>query len=846
MNRIWFAAVAALGAVAIALVPQAGAFNPQPEPPGFEALVADINGLPAVQNPQPFLAKTLAAREAALRGQPCVAVNQLGALRSQVAAKLGKKGVPDQTWGQIDGDAVRVLIGLLQDPNAAACGGTSAPATDRGEPQVDVTSSDVNGLTLHVSFPQATFTPRLGDGQLYLDMGMDGLGSPGVVGKPNVPALTRFFALPVGADVSVDLLGSSSYVLDGIHLWPQQDEAADPTAVEFSAPAFAIDRKTYASNAAYPAAPVGVGQVGTLRDLRLGGVETDAAQYNPVTQSLRVFTGLDLHVTFGGDGNTKLFADSRMTSLWNLGAQKTYESSLLNYAVARANIDTISRYLFCGEEYLIVTTHALEPAAQTLATHRRAAGISTRVVTLGTGEGDIGTTKEQIQTYIRNQLASSCIVRPSYVGILGDAMQVPTWKPASPWMPGTGFDGLIASDLPYALANNADLLPDLAIGRMPAPNLSVANDEVAKIVAYEDSPPFFAGDFYSHATVTSYFQCGLDDGGQPCNPGTRDERTFSKLSETVRNGMLAAGKTVDRVYTTTAVTPQQFYDGTALPAALLKPGFAWNGTGADVAADWNAGRFLILHRDHGNPGGWGNPGFGTGDIAGLTNGPKLPVVFSINCASGKFDDATPNFSEQLLEKASGGAVGVIGDSRNSPSATNSHLAAGLIDAIFPATLGSYGSATPILRMGDVLVAGKQYMNTQNGLDGQNNATTQAEEYLYHWFGDPTMPIWRNHPTLRLEGVLSASVLANAVLLSVSDGSADGAVATLYANDQAIGRALVKDGVATIIPEGPGPIPVPYPNGDAVSRGPQLTVALDQDGYVPAQVTVQQRPPTDIG
>ena len=64
-------------------------------------------------------------------------------------------------------------------------------------------------------------------------------------------------------------------------------------------------------------------------------------------------------------------------------------------------------------------------------------------------------------------------------------MQVPTWKPSSPWFAGTGFDGLIASDLPYALANNADLLPDLAIGRMPAPNLSVANDEIAKIVGYE-------------------------------------------------------------------------------------------------------------------------------------------------------------------------------------------------------------------------------------------------------------------------------------------------------------------------------------------------------------------------
>jgi hypothetical protein len=185
---------------------------------------------------------------------------------------------------------------------------------------------------------------------------------------------------------------------------------------------------------------------------------------------------------------------------------------------------------------------------------------------------------------------------------------------------------------------------------------------------------------------------------------------------------------------------------------------------------------------------------------------------------------------------------VIGDSRNSPSNTNSHLAAGLIDAIFPATLGAYGSATPILRMGDVLVAGKQYMNTQNGLDGQDNSTTQAEEYLYHWFGDPTMPIWRSQPSIRFTGVLSASVFANAVLLSVSDGSAEGAVATLYANDQAVGRALVKDGVATIVPEGPSPLPIPYPNTDAIFNAPTLTVVVDQDGFVPAQVTLEQAPP----
>ena len=168
MSRIWFAAVAALGAVAIALVPQAGAFNPQPDSPGFQALRPDdINALPAVQNSQPFLAKTLAAREAALRGQPCVAMNQLGArFATRSLRSSGRRG-PRTRWGGIErGRRPRADVrALLQDPIAAACGGITAPSNDRGETagRRDVQRRQRADPARLV--PAATFTPRLGDGR---------------------------------------------------------------------------------------------------------------------------------------------------------------------------------------------------------------------------------------------------------------------------------------------------------------------------------------------------------------------------------------------------------------------------------------------------------------------------------------------------------------------------------------------------------------------------------------------------------------------------------------------------------------------------------------------------------
>src|SRR5207248_10473727 len=119
--------------------------------------------------------------------------------------------------------------------------------------------------------------------------------------SPNVPALTRMFAVPIGADVSVQLLGSTSLTVNGVRLWPQQDEAADAEgASPFAAPAFLFNPKEYSLNAFSPPSPVGTAQLGTLRDLHVGGVETDGAQYNPVAQSLRLYTGMDVHVAFGG------------------------------------------------------------------------------------------------------------------------------------------------------------------------------------------------------------------------------------------------------------------------------------------------------------------------------------------------------------------------------------------------------------------------------------------------------------------------------------------------------------------------------------------------------------------
>ena len=146
-----------------------------------------------------------------------------------------------------------------------------------------------------------------------------------------------------------------------------------------------------------------------------------------------------------------------------------------------------------------------------------------------------------------------------------------------------------------------------------------------------------------------------------------------------------------------------------MPANLhAGSGFPWNGSTSDIVNAINDGRFLVLHRDHGWTDGWSSPSFATGDLAGLSNGALTPVVYSINCASGMFDNETLNPAAQVypyphsagdvswaetILRMQGGAVSVIGDTRVSPTWANSALTRGLFDATWPDVLPLDGGPT---------------------------------------------------------------------------------------------------------------------------------------------------------
>jgi hypothetical protein len=698
-----------------------------------------------------------AARASYENGDPCGAVMGLEAVMAaaQQARDAASQPAADDAFNEASG--LRASILALR----AAAGGCPSAPTFGASPRDTVMASDATQLVVHFDFGEALFSTFLGGGQTFSEVevpGIDAMG--GQPGTPAVPIYRRLFAIPVGAQAQLTFAKPAGGRLLHLHVAPIQNQAVDqavppgggmipkPDPSTFLSPPFVQDAAAYASPVAIPPGPCRIDDLGQVRDLHVAQLSCGAGQYVAASDTLTLFDGIDVGVDFtGGQGGfqTKRAA----TDPFEAASQATTGVLLNGPATTSLTVSTpIVNFLCAGEELLILTPAAFAPAANALAAWKNSKGITTSVATVDDGMGGYLTAAADRQIIDRDY--GLCTVRPSYVLLLGDAGFIPPFY----------FEG-IGTDYPYAVyprpsnpaPTTAVTLPDFAVARMPATSLDEANTMVNKVIDYEKTPPSLA-DFYQNVTIASYFQAVED----VVVDTFRDKRTFVHVSEQMRAGLLDLGYSVQRIDTRDHVmgyaTPSEFDDGTALTSDIgAASGFPWTGNTTDIVNAWQAGRFLIFHRDHGWPDGWGNPDFETANAGALTNGSLLPVVFSVNCASGYFDDETdgtgfdtPHFTETLLRNPNGGAVAVIGDTRNSPSWENSVLSRGYFDAVFPSILSYGGITTAHPRLGDILNYGKGYLANQ---EGAGNVYVIAEFNLYHAFGDPTQEIWTANPHVRL-------------------------------------------------------------------------------------------------
>ena len=427
-------------------------------------------------------------------------------------------------------------------------------------------------------------------------------------------------------------------------------------------------------------------------------------------------------------------------------------------------------------DMLILTDDTLAPSFQRLADYRTARGVRTVVVTVSQilavarPGGDV---QETLRNYVRTCYEQWGV---SYLLLGGDAEILAPRYARSGFYPAAGFTD-IPSDLYFAAldgnwnidgdglysepyrsfletGDEADLLAEIAIGRVPLKSTEQVDGWVDKVFAYENpSSPAYAGRaiFMSEVLFPQAWQEG--------DTITLDGASYSE--SIVFDSIIGGGNLMQ--------SWRMYENFTPYPGAIPET--------KEAALDsMSTGNFaLINHIGHGF---YYNMSMGINDgnifVADVDQSVNNPsdrpfVLHALNCSSGAFDFDC--LLERFLQLPDRGGVATIGATR----------------AAFPSTANAYQQAfyreifvNGNTRIGDAQLVSRSSQNATTAVEGSHRWT----HFGYHLFGDPAMHLWREEPQLPTVSAPSVVVAGDDELtVSVSRGGPfEGATVALTRTD----------------------------------------------------------------
>ena len=597
--------------------------------------------------------------------------------------------------------------------------------------------------------------------------GGTGISLPANAGEPNLPAFSRFVAVPNGATAHIEMGYRSMTTVRNVDLM-----AAAPIKFDTDDTPNTYEKNPgiYNTNAFFPEQPVTVSEPFSLRGVQTVAVTVVPYQYNPVTKELRVYDDLQFDVRF--DGGNGEFGDTRLRSpywdpilMQNLANYDQlpavdYEVRMQQWANTRPT----------GCEYLIVipNNESFRTYANQLRDYRIQQGILTEVKSLA----DMGcTTTDMMKAYFHNAY-NSWDIPPAAVLLLADHnTNMGTGIPAEYTWHSSDYGNCI-TDNGYADVNG-DLLPEMAFSRLVAANANEAQMMVSKQLEYEYTNPNMDAASYDHPITAlgwqtqRWFQiCSEVVGGYWRNQGKHPVRINAIYSGTPGNSWSSNQNTY-------MVVNYFGPNGTGyIPATPSELGGWTGGTGAQVVQAVNNGCMLLQHRDHGYYQGWGEPDFSTSNVAQMNNVGKMTFVNTINCQTGTFDYNNGCLIEAFMRRTynnqNAGAVGCIGPTQTSYSFVNDTYAWGMYDQYDPQFLpdfGPYANYEGNWRPAFGNVAGKYFLqqsswpyNTQNKAITHKMFTAHCDAFLTLYTQVPqTMTV--THPTQITSSTTSINVSA---------------------------------------------------------------------------------------
>ncbi|HEY6867547.1 MAG TPA: C25 family cysteine peptidase, partial [Candidatus Eisenbacteria bacterium] len=483
-------------------------------------------------------------------------------------------------------------------------------------------------------------------------------------GLPDLPALSETVEVPAGMQaVGVDVLEMETV--------PLAEHADLPSSPKISPEALPDERtprdaRAFARAGFQPEVPVRVGYQGTMREHNLVMLEVRPARWDASTGRLERVSRLRVRLRLEPGGPVPL-ERQRIVPEWEGGA-RTAAPARAGAAGPAAGAaqpfrpTQVPSLLGSPVAYVIVTNDEMAPVFQQLADWKTQSGQPAVVRTMSFirqqyafGSDDA----ERVRLFLRD-----CYQRwgTQYVLLAGDTDVIPTRLAHTIYYGGED----IASDLYfscldgnwnangnslygegyYSVANpgdNADLLPEVWVGRLPATTPAQAQLLVNKTLQYIRSP---VSDY-----MTRFLFFAMVLFPQPWSPGMVTSLDGAELVDYDVLPILDTAPQIGyaRLY-------QNYTDSRWRPGSLPE-------TRAVVIDSLNRGYNIAVHVGHGyrTVMSCGDDNLTSNDAFALTNGNRLINMYAIDCTSNAID--FPCIGESFLLAPNGGAVTNIGSTR---------------------------------------------------------------------------------------------------------------------------------------------------------------------------------------
>jgi len=342
-------------------------------------------------------------------------------------------------------------------------------------------------------------------------------------------------------------------------------------------------------------------------------------------------------------------------------------------------------------DYLVVGPREFAREAAPLLAHRRSEGLTVKFAALEDVYSEFGfgeARPEAIREFLSYAYHHGKLPKLRYVLLLGDAtydfkdyLKTGVVNQLPPLMVKTSYLWT-ASDPTLAAVNGRDLLPDFAVGRLPASSAEELRSMVSKILAYETAPAGLDGLLVLAAD-------NADAAGD-----------FPADAVAIEEGVLA-GKPVRKLF-------------------LHELRGSMRG---EILRAFDEGASLVSYVGHGGIHLWADENvFNTKDVSSLAPQSRQPLLLTMNCLNGYFHfPYFDSLSEELVKADGKGAIAAFSPSGLSLNGPANTFHQALLDAIFRRGHRRLGDA--------VLAAQESYA-----------ATGAFPELLsiYHLFGDPAL------------------------------------------------------------------------------------------------------------